>query len=544
MTQRAVIYARVSTDMQRDNYSIPSQIKEILTYAKARGYSLVGNQYVDPEAGKDIVKSKTAIPAFVDDYTSRELSRPGLDAALLFLENTGYDVLIVQALDRLARDPYFRQTIEREFTARGARIEYVLGNYEETPEGEVKKDLDATFAKWENAKRVERCNRGKKRKAEMGKFVAGIAPFGYRIDPTSAGGLSIYEPEANIVRMAFSLFVESRLSLNQVVNELDNQDVATYYQNTTWAKSSVHRMLVNTTYAGHFFYNKHKRQGKQIIKRDQSEWIRIDCSPIIDLDTFMTAQDLIEHNKEYMRKMPKRFYLLTGMVTCADCKKAYITQTVKAGRNRRLNDMPVYRHRISQGHCSNKYISGGVLEPLVWDRVVGILLNPASLREGYEQNVEQEKQKQARQIKHLDTLQTAIEKLKQKKNKLQAIYLDPDIGMTKTEYLEQKAAIDDQMKAANIEAEKIAIELQRIPSPNDLKNIERLAVKITGALGKDLDISPEDKRRIMQMLNLKVLIFKDGDIKLEGWFAPESDSLLSTTSEHYAHLRLRLRVRV
>ena len=34
------------------------------------------------------------------------------------------------------------------------------------PEGEVRKDMDATFAKWENAKRVERCNRGKRGKAE------------------------------------------------------------------------------------------------------------------------------------------------------------------------------------------------------------------------------------------------------------------------------------------------------------------------------------------------------------------------------------------
>jgi len=126
-------------------------------------------------------------------------------------------------------------------------------------------------------------------------------------------------------------------------------------------------------------------------------------------------------------------------------------------------------------------------------------------------------------------LQAAIEKLKQKKNKLQAIYLDPDIGMTKAEYLEQKAALDDQTKTANIEAEKIAKELQRIPSPNDLKSIERLGAKITGALGKDLDISPAEKRQVMQMLNLKVLIFKDGEIKLEGWFAPESDGLLSTT---------------
>jgi hypothetical protein len=59
------------------------------------------------------------------------------------------------------------------------------------------------------------------------------------------------------------------------------------------------------------------------------------------------------------------------------------------------------------------------------------------------------------------------------------------------------------------------------------------ASKIVGALGNNLDISPQDKRHVMQMLNLKVLISRKGSIKLEGWFVPESDGFLSTTSPHF-----------
>jgi site-specific DNA recombinase len=529
MTQRAAIYARVSTDIQRDNYSIPSQILEIMKYVDKQGYSLVGNQYFDPETGRESAKSG-AVPAFVDDYTSRELSRPGLDASISYLEATGFDVLIVHALDRLARDPYIRQTIEREFLARGARVEYVLGNYEESPEGEVRKDLDATFAKWENAKRVERSNRGKKRKAEAGKFVAGVVPFGYRPDLDSPGGLCIYEPEAEIIRMVFAWFVEKRLSIHRIVRELNQQGATTYYQNQAWAKSTVHRMLCNSAYAGHVYYNKHKRQGSKLLIRDEAEWIKIACDPIVDADTFSIAQDLLKDNQKYSRGLPRRFYLLSGMVICAECEKAYITQTVKAGTNRRTHDGPVYRHRISQGHCSNKYVSGTVLEARVWDGIVQLLLNPASLREGYEQTIDQEKEKHARRIKHLETLQTAIEKLKQKKAKLQLVYLDPDFEMTKDEYLDQKGTIDAQLKTANAEAEKIAKELERIPSPDDLKNLEKFAAKIVKALGKDLAISAADKRRIMQMLNLKVVLSREGGIRLEGWFAPERGGLSSTTS--------------
>ncbi len=74
MSKRAAIYARVSTDMQRDNFSIPSQVADCIRYAHKQGYPIVGDLYVDPETGLDSHSGNGAIPAYVDDYTSRELS--------------------------------------------------------------------------------------------------------------------------------------------------------------------------------------------------------------------------------------------------------------------------------------------------------------------------------------------------------------------------------------------------------------------------------------------------------------------------------------
>lgn len=208
MSKRAAIYARVSTDEQRDNYSIPSQVKECLKYIEEKGYTLVGDQFVDPITGQDSPAGNGAIKAYVDDYTSMELDRPQLTKALVYLQTAGYDVLVVHALDRLARDPYIRQTIERQFKELddGFRVEYALGRYEENPQGEVMKDMTATFAKWEQATRVERSNRGKREKAEKGKFVSGRAPYGYTINLQALGGLEILTDEAAIVKRTFDLF--------------------------------------------------------------------------------------------------------------------------------------------------------------------------------------------------------------------------------------------------------------------------------------------------------------------------------------------------
>jgi hypothetical protein len=89
------------------------------------------------------------------------------------------------------------------------------------------------------------------------------------------------------------------------------------------------------------------------------------------------------------------------------------------------------------------------------------------------------------------------------------------------------------MNNASLDLERLAGELQRIPTESDLENLEKMASIILNALGNNLDISPPDKRHVMQMLNLKVRISRNGSIKLEGWFAPESDGLLSITSPHF-----------
>jgi site-specific DNA recombinase len=521
---RAALYPRVSTDMQRGNYSIPSQIKAMMDYAQTRGYTLVGDLFVNPDDGQD---AETGLPAFVDDFTSTELNRPGLDACLIFLKNFGFDVLLVHAVDRLARDPFYRQVIEREVNSLGARVEYVLGNYDESPEGEVRKDLDATFAKWENAKRVERANRGKKRKAEMGKYVSGVSPYGYRLNSNEESGLEVYEPEAEIVQLMFKWYVDNHLSIHQIVKKLNESGIRTYREYNQWFHSTVARMLKNTVYAGYTYYNKTKRNPqphKRQIPRDPSEWIEMKCPVIIPVEIFELAQERLKENKERLRKQPKRFFLLAGKVFCSECSHAYTAQVKSlAGLQKG------YRHKVSGGHCCNRWWDAKKLEPIIWNAVTEILFDPQSLRRGYKKMMEAEEGRQSRQIKHLEVLQVGVEKLLNKRSRLQAVYLDPDIGMSKDEYLAEKKLLEDQLKATQEEVEKIEKELSHIPSEDDLVQLEELAGRITEALGYNLDIPEAEKRRIMELLNIKVILTPDKEIKLEGFFYSPDGGILSTS---------------
>ena len=58
MIKRAAIYARVSLDIQRDNYSIASQVAGCIDYANKHGYTVIGNQFVDPQTGLELKARK------------------------------------------------------------------------------------------------------------------------------------------------------------------------------------------------------------------------------------------------------------------------------------------------------------------------------------------------------------------------------------------------------------------------------------------------------------------------------------------------------
>ena len=139
----------------------------------------------------------------------------------------------------------------------------------------------------------------------------------------------------------------------------------------------------------------------------------------------------------------------------------------------------------------------------------------------------EEEGKFERQMRHLEVLRNGIEKLEAKKRRLQTFYLDPEIGMSKGEYLSEKKLLDNDIRIANADIERIESELKKVPTDADLESLEAMASKIVTALGYNLDIPAVDKRCVMEMLHIKVIISPDKNVTVEGWFS--DDGLLSTS---------------
>ena len=81
---RAVIYARYSSDLQRES-SIEDQVRECSRLAERFGYQVIR------------VSSDAAISGATDN-------RPGLQELLAMVKARSVDIVIAEALDRISRD--------------------------------------------------------------------------------------------------------------------------------------------------------------------------------------------------------------------------------------------------------------------------------------------------------------------------------------------------------------------------------------------------------------------------------------------------------
>lgn len=503
--KKAIIYARVSTDEQRDNYSISSQVDECRKYIEAKGYQLVGNQYVDAVTGFDAI---SGIPAFVDDYSSSEVNRPSLDAAYEYLKLYGFDVAVVFSVDRLDRNPAKFYAHLAQF--KPASVEFVKENFDESYTGDFMRSVMAAAAKLDNDMRIERFNRGKRQKARRGFFVSGKPPMGYVKDRNSLGGLAIDPDNAELVKMIFDEYVNNDASIHGLAQRLNRDGEYKPRYSDKWNVSSLNKILRNPAYVGKVYYNKNINIDGKMKKRDKSEWIEINIPPMIDQVLFDKAQARLDESRDSIRKKAKRFYMLSGMVFCADCGKVYGGQAQRAGYNRRITDGIFYRHSTNYGHCRNHSISANLLDPVVWDLVQGVLLDPEKLKRGYDEALAVKTKTNEKTRERFVALTKEKEKLEAKLKSLTEMMLDPEVRMTKAEYLDHRKSIQSQIASTIQLMDQCGQIIVQMPTPIEFESLEKFSSIVKDVLVNHKDqITPQWKREILRKLHIKVLINKD-----------------------------------
>jgi DNA invertase Pin-like site-specific DNA recombinase len=188
---KAVLYARVSSDRQKQEQTIESQVAELKRQIATAGHTLV-KEYVD------------------DGYSGAYLDRPALDQLRLDVKVDAFDVVYFLCADRIARDMIHQTIIVGEFLRYKKRIIINGKDYEENPENRFTLQVLGAVAQFERAKIIERTRRGALHHVRAGKLISqGHTTFGYRYmrkTTERAAHLLIDEEQAAVVRSVFEMF--------------------------------------------------------------------------------------------------------------------------------------------------------------------------------------------------------------------------------------------------------------------------------------------------------------------------------------------------
>lgn len=279
----AACYVRVSTENQKENYSIEEQKSRLRAFCEAKDI-VIGKMYVD------------------GGYSGGNLRRPALQELLRRLPE--YDLVIVYKLDRLSRSQKDTlMLIEDYFLARKVDFISVCENFDtSTPLGRAMIGMLSVFAQLEKEQITERFTMGRIARAKNGYYHGGpTAPVGYDyVD----GQLIVNEKKARQVRELFERFCRGA-SIHDCWRHMQ----ARYGTSGSWSsETQIRHVLVNEVYLG-----KVKFQGESYPGLHP---------PVIPEELFSRAQALLQERKNSLSAGSRPFAprtLLSGLLICGQC---------------------------------------------------------------------------------------------------------------------------------------------------------------------------------------------------------------------------------
>ncbi len=385
----AAIYARVSSERQRKEQTIDSQLVELRELAAERGL-IVSAELVFCDEG----------------ISGATLVRPALERLRDAAFTGAFEVLLCHAPDRLARRYAYQVLLLEELERCGVEVSFAHEPQKsDSPEDELLRQFRGVIAEYERAQIAERTRRGKLHRARQGAHsVLGTAPYGYRL--VRAGEnidayLQIDPAEAQIVREIFKRYLHGGHAIGRIARDLGAEGITTRKGLAHWDRSTVWGILRNPAYRGQAAFGRHRltnrptrpmratrmrgeRTGRESARehRAPEDWIMIDVPAIIEEHEFALAEERMQENKRFSTRNTKHHTLLQGLVICGGCGYACCRATVR----RKRGATHYYRCIGSGGHpvrgrlCTSRRVRAEELDGLVWAEVCRLLREPELVR--------------------------------------------------------------------------------------------------------------------------------------------------------------------
>ena len=455
------IYVRVSTEEQasKPESSLDNQEHRCRQYLMSQGHS------------KRVVEG---IRLYREEgFSGKDTNRPALQHLLRDIKGGGIKVLVFTELSRISRSLSDFLALVEFLEANGVEFASLREKFDTaSPHGRLLMVILMALNQFERETTSLRTKLAMRDRAEKGLFNGGSVPLGF--ESAEKGHLSINEEEAHIVREAFKVYLETG-SVAKTATTLKERG----YRRRSWTSTrgkyheggpvgwnTIAHMLKNPVFAGLKAVNLKARdlppeEALALAEEERYRLVEAVWEPIIDLDLFERAQDLLAENRKRTANTiaPKDHeYVLQGIVRCGACGATL------EGASSKKQSYHYYRH--PRGTRTPECTKASWRAEVVEEAVLGRLSRLAEDNELLEQVVQKANDRiedaapdKARELaaarKHVAALKAAHEGL------VERLMAAPP-GKVPASFWERAEAMERDVQAAEAEVVRINSELAEV----------------------------------------------------------------------------------
>ncbi len=508
----AAIYARVSSERQKEEQTIGSQTAALQEYAHAHGYRVLPEWIFQDEG-----------------YSGATLHRAGLEHVRDLAVEGQIEAVLVYSPDRLSRKYAYQVLLMEEFTRQGVEVIFIKSPQASTPEDQLLVQFQGMIAEYERAQIAERSRRGKRHRAKSGSVnVLSGAPYGYQYvkkSETSPAYYDIIEEESAIVREVFRWYTEEAVSIGEIRRRLTARNVPTRSGKAAWDRSTVWGMLRNPAYQGTACFGKTEQTERKKItrplrkqggfsprssthrERPKEEWLEIAVPSLVSQDTFSLAQERLEENKRFSRRHTIEPTLLQGLLVCSVCGYAmYRTSTRTSSRKLyyyRCTGSDGFRH-ANGPICTNRPIRQDYLDELVWQQAVQLFESPDLIHKEINRRIHEARNSNPTKTRK-ETLVKESSRVQNGIDRLLDAYQEGVLQLTELrtrihELRKKESFIKTELQALDAKMIDQEIYLQLVNNIDDFLSRIRKSAKALNVL---------DRQKVLRLITKEILVGPD-----------------------------------
>ncbi|HWO40025.1 MAG TPA: recombinase family protein [Candidatus Acidoferrum sp.] len=513
MMRMAAIYARVSSEQQREENTIASQTASLIEFASSHDLQVPAEWVFEDEG-----------------YSGATLERPGLERVRDLAAEGQIQVVLAYAPDRLSRKYAYQILLIEELARHGVETLFVKAPQGDSAEDQLLVQFQGMIAEYERAQILERSRRGKRYRAHSGEIsVMSNAPYGYRYmrktDETPAAYL-VEEAEAHMVRRVYEMYTVDGLSIGEITRRLNAEGIPTRKLSARWERSVVWGVLRNPAYRGVACFGKTRASARTRVMRPQrrrgvttpsstagherprEEWIEIPVPALVSEESFARAQELLRENKVRSRRRTIAPSVVQGLVSCAKCGYAF-SRTSTQTSARKLHYYKCIGsdswRKLGGPVCHNRrLVRQELLDQIVWAEVIRLLEEPALIQQELDRRLAAARSSDPTR-KREQSLQRELTHVGKGIERLLNAYQE---GLLSIEQLRERVPVLRQRQ------QTLRAELQAIADQtNDRAAFLRLAETLTAFLARLRSaaetLTVTERQRIVRLLVKDVLVGED-----------------------------------